>query len=139
MVFFLPRFMLLEIAFKGVELLLPVSSVLLYPLRCIAYWICIESTPADPAISGSTHQASSFQHPQMLGDGRAGYVERASQLTHSGIPVCKPPQNGPPDRVGQSAKRAVEFRTIGNHLVTNNASNASYRQARTLASPDWSA
>src|SRR5262245_51816842 len=92
---------LLQIFLQPVEALFPEMAVVLEPIGRFLERHGIETAGSPLGLAAADDQAGAFQHLQVLGDRRAGYVEGLCQFGNRSRSERQPSENGPAGRIGE--------------------------------------
>lgn len=106
-------FFCLHLVQQGVqpqEVPLPISVVLLEPLVGFGERLAVNPADVITPDDAAPHQLRPLQHFDVLGRRRERHLQRRRQFAEILFPRGQAPQDGPPRRMGQGVKDAIQFR-----------------------------
>jgi hypothetical protein len=106
---------------QGIELVIPVSAVVLDPAGSIFHGFRSEMAAVDATVNFATEEACRFEDAKVFGDGGEGDAKRGGEFGDRGLALSEAGEDGAASGIGKGTEGRVEegggCGRIVNHMV----------------------
>src|SRR5215510_4289723 len=99
----------MQIFIERIQLSFPKRALLLYPVIRRTQWSFAQATVIDATLFSPCDETRCLENAKMFRDSRRRHVEWFRQRGHGTLALCKPCNDRPACRIGQSTKYSVKL------------------------------